>query len=97
MSRFISAAREQILIWWLVIFYLVMFSLVSLAFAMVTALYGVTWEGLSGQEKFVIGCLIFGNWGTVMMAFMNKSLNRAAAGELPISAEDAALIKPPKL
>lgn len=96
MTQFINKAREQVLLYWLVIFYMLLFTLVSLAFGVATALYGVNWDQLSGQEKFVIKCLIFGNWGTVMMAFINKAITRASGGQLPIASDDQQLLNPPR-
>jgi hypothetical protein len=98
MSDLISKTREKILIWWLVILKMLLFTLVSLACGIATALYGVNWDQLTPQEKFVVICLIFGNWGNVMMAFIDRAASRVAGGQLPISDDDSQLISnpPPK-
>lgn len=92
MRSFFSKAKEQFLIYWLVGAYFLLFSFVSLAFAIVTALYACRWVQLDGQDRLVVCLLIFGNWGTVMMAFLNKAVSRLQSGVLPISPDDTSLI-----
>lgn len=92
MSVFFTKAKEQFLIYWLVGAYFFLFSFVSLAFAIVTALYACRWVQLDHQDRLVVCLLIFGNWGTVMMAFLNKAVSRVQAGSLPIAPDDTNLI-----
>lgn len=76
MSELISRAKLAVLTWWLVIAYIVLFTVVSLATAVGASLTGKHWSEMNGTDKFVIACLILANWGSAMLAFINSAFNR---------------------
>jgi TRAP-type C4-dicarboxylate transport system permease small subunit len=76
MSEFISRAKLALLTWWLVLAYIVLFTVVSLATAAGAALTGKDWHELSGTDKFIIGCMVIANWGGTMLSFINQAFTR---------------------
>ena len=92
MSDILSKSKEMWLTWWIVIAWVFLFTLVSLGTAITSVLYGMRWREIDGQDKFIALVLIFIQWGTVMMAFLNKAASRVQRGELPITEEDKTLL-----
>lgn len=92
MSEFFTKAKEQWLIFWGLILYGVLFSFVGLSSCIMASLVGTTWSSLDPQGKFMICLAVFGNWGTMMMAMLYRSVTKISKGELPISSDDTQLI-----
>lgn len=88
----ISQTKEKILLWWLVVVWFLLFSISSLCTAIVGALYGMRWNEIEFQDKFVVSLIIFVNWSTTMMAFFSKAVSRVQKGELPLESGDTQLI-----
>jgi len=65
----------------LVIFYIVLFSLNSLASAVIASFMNTDWAALTGTAKFLLLCVIFQSWTGTMLAFFNKSLSRVEQGQ----------------
>jgi hypothetical protein len=87
MSALLTKAKEQILIYWMVGFYVFLFSGVALGTSWQTATAGVNWSEADHDSKvrMIVGILV--TWGTVMMAFLNKATSKVLQGELPIGEE----------
>lgn len=92
MKDFITAAKETVLVWWLVGFYGVLFTLAALATAALSSLIGADWATMDTQGHVEVGLAVFANWATMMMAFMNKSISRIQSGQIPISPDDQQII-----
>lgn len=92
MSEFLSKAREQILIYWLAVFYALLFSGVSWGVAWMTATAGVDYSTLGHDAKVRVWVCCFTGWGTTMMAFLNKAISSIQKGLLPINSDDSKLI-----
>lgn len=84
MSTLFNKAKEQLLIYYGVIFYVVLFSAVALGTSWQTATAGIDWSQASSDSKIRMLVGMFVTWGTVMLAFLNKGLSKVANGELPI-------------
>lgn len=84
MSAILSKAKEQILIYWGVIFYVLLFSAVALGTSWQTATAGIDWSEATSDSKMRMLVGMFVTWGTVMMAFLNKGIAKVSNGELPI-------------
>ena len=87
MSALLNKAKEQLLIHWMVGFYVFLFSGVALGTSWQTATAGVNWSEADHDSKvrMIVGILV--TWGTVMMAFLNKATSKVLQGELPIGEE----------
>lgn len=92
MSEWLSKAKEQVLIYWFLGFYVLLFTTSALASCLLASLIGATWATLDMQGKWMIVLAVFVNWSTTMMAFFNKAAQRVRSGELPISTDDTQLI-----
>lgn len=84
-AALVSAAKEKLILWWIVGFWTFFFSFSSLCTAIVGALYGMRWAQIETQDKFVVCLIIFINWSITMMAFFSKAAARIQKGELPLS------------
>lgn len=89
----LSHAKEKVLLWWIVAVWFLLFSGSALATAIVAALYGMRWNAVERQDKFVICLLVFINWSTTMMAFFSKAVARVQKGELPLVEGDTQLVQ----
>ncbi len=83
MSTFLNKAKEQLLIYYGIIFYIILFSAVSFGTAWQTAMAGADYSELGGDAKVRVWVGVFTSWGTVMLAFLNRSLDKVAKGKLP--------------
>lgn len=92
MSIFFTKAKEQIIIYWLLGFYALVFSLSALASCALASLIGTDWKSMDKQGHLEIYLSVFVNWSTIMLAFFNKSASRLAANQLPIAPDDSQLI-----
>lgn len=97
MSEFITKAREQILIYWMLVFYFLLFTTSSLASCALASLIGSTWNQLDGQGHLEIILAVFVNWAATMMAFFNKAASKLKSDQLPISPDDGNLISSRKV
>ena len=88
MSEWLTKAKEQALIYWGVVLYALLFSLVSFGNAWQTATAGVDWSQCDRDSKtrIIIGCFV--TWGTVMMAYISTTTSRVSKGQLPIPSKD---------
>jgi hypothetical protein len=92
MSEFFTKAKEQIIIYWLLGFYFILFSLSALSSCLLASLIGSDLKTMDNQGKWMVALAVFGNWSTIMLAFFNKAAGKLAANQLPISPDDTALI-----
>jgi len=95
MSELISKAKEQVVIYWLLGFYFMLFTASALASCILASLIGADLSSLDRQGKWMIALAVFGNWSTIMLAFFNKAAARITSGQLPIAPDDAGLIPKP--
>lgn len=79
----LGAARYK-----LVIFYILLFSMNSLASAVIASFMNTDWSALTTTAKFLLICVIFQNWTGVMLAFFNKSISRVEQGKELIDTGD---------
>ncbi len=70
----------------------VFFMINALATTCAAAFIHTDWTALTHTEKFVIVCVILGNFSNTMLAFLNKSLSRAEQGKFPIDTGDTVQI-----
>jgi hypothetical protein len=92
MSAFFTATKEKVLLYWLIGFYCILFSGVSLAGAWLTATAGVDYSTLGPDAKQRIWVGIFSVWGTTMTAFLNKGIGNLQKGGLPIDADNGKVL-----
>lgn len=93
MTKLLSKAREAALTWAIVASWFFLFTLVSLCMSIVTVFYGMRWVEMDEQDRIMAMILIIANWGTVIMAFLNKAARRVQRGELPITEGDEDLLQ----
>jgi len=74
---------EVALLWRMAIAKAVLFSLVTLAGAWMTALNKLDWSTLAWDDKRNILIGMFLIWGNAMIAFMDKSASQISAGHIP--------------
>lgn len=87
-----TKAKEQIIIYWLLGFYFLLFSASALASCALASLIGANWSTLDKQGRYMIALAIFVNWSTIMLAFFNKAATKIQSGDLPIAPDDSQLI-----
>ena len=88
MSEFVAAAKEKILLYWMVGIYVLLFTFNGLATATITAMYGMRWSTMDAQDKTIVMVMVFLNWSNLMLAFFNKAIARVSRGEFPITESD---------
>lgn len=69
------------------------FASVSLCTSIVAALTNVSWEALSGQEKFLLLLTVAISFGNTMMAFFT-SAEKKLESQLDTTTETIQIIKP---
>lgn len=84
----LTKAKEVALTWWIVGAWFVLFTMVSFGTSIVTVFYGMRWMEMDWQDRIMAMILILVNWGTVMMAFLNKAATRVQKGDFPIAEGD---------
>jgi hypothetical protein len=62
----------------------VLFSMNALCTCITVAFVNATWEDMGTFKKFLTAIAILGNWTTVLMAFLSKTVARLEAGKSPI-------------
>lgn len=77
MTDLITRARLAALLWWMVVMYIVLFSIASLCTTIQIAMAnGASWGTLTQTQKFLIVIGIFGNWCNTMLAFLHKGIGQ---------------------
>lgn len=61
----------------------ILFSFNALASCVMASLTHVKWSTLDFQDQLLICLAIFGNWSTVIMAFLSKTVARLSSGQPP--------------
>lgn len=84
MSELLTKAQELIILKWLIIVRISVFSLVTLGMAWQTSVANLDISQLSRTQilNIIIGMLVI--WGSNMIAFFDKSISRVSAGKLPV-------------
>ncbi len=85
-----KALTDKIVIYKLVITYVVLFSINSLATAIVASFMNTEWSDLSATSKFILIVVILQNWSGTLLALFNKAAAEVQSGSLPIPAALAA-------
>ena len=88
MSEWLTKAKEQAFIYWGVVLYGILFTVVSFGTAWQTATAGVDWSQCNpdAKQRIIVGCVV--TWGTVMMAYISTTTSRIQKGQLPIATKD---------
>jgi len=60
----------------IIVGYVILFSLNSLAAVMVAALMNTQWSSLTGTERFLLFMVIIQNWTGTMLAFVNRTMSQ---------------------
>lgn len=97
MSEFISKAKEQALLYYMAVAYVVLFSLGGLSSCIIASLIGSDWKTMDTQGKAMICFAVFSNWSTIMLAMLYRSMTKISKGELPISEGDSSLVSSRKV
>lgn len=92
MSDFLTTAKDAVAYHWLTVVYFLLFSINSLALAIVASLMNAEWSELSHSSKFLVVVVIIGNWTNTMLSFINKTLHRAEQGKPLIETGDTTTI-----
>lgn len=79
----------------MVIFYILLFTLNSLATSIIAAFMNVEWSALTSTAKFLLIVVILQGWTGTMLAFFNKSMSRIEEGKFPIDTGDTRPPFPP--
>lgn len=93
MPKWFTDAQTAVIIHWVIVVRILLYSLVTLGTCWMTASQAVVWDRIGPQEKIgiFIGCFVL--WGNAMMAFMDKSVSRISKGELPFESSDTVVVK----
>lgn len=91
MKRLLSAAKENVIYNKLAYFYGALFSINSLATAIVASFMNVEWSDLSATSKILLLIVVLQNWTGTMLAFVNRTMARAQAGEPLVPTGDTTL------
>jgi hypothetical protein len=83
MSELLTKAQELIILKWLIIARIAIFSLVALGMAWQTAVANLDISQLSRTQIVNIMTGMFVIWGTTMGAFFDQSIRNVASGKLP--------------
>lgn len=79
---------RKLLLWRLATVRGVLYSLVMLGSCWMTALNKLDWSELQWDDKRNILIGIFVSWGTMMVAFLDKTMNEISTGHIPGMNED---------
>lgn len=79
-----GAISKQLSVYKLVIVYILLFSFNSLCTAVDAAMLNNNWADMTTTVKFLTIIVVLQNWTGVLLAFFNKSLSQAEAGQFPI-------------
>jgi hypothetical protein len=71
-----SALMSKAMVHWLIIAYIVCFSIASLSMSIVGCLQGANWSEMSSTAHICIIFSILGNWMNILVAFMNKEASK---------------------
>ncbi len=80
---------ERIKYYRLAIFIGFLFTVNSLASAIVASFLNTDWSSLSGTSKFLVIIVVFQGWTGTMLAYFNKTLTRLEAGKTPFETGDS--------
>lgn len=83
MFAFLTAARDNFLLYKLVILRAALFSSNTLILAFLAAVLHIDFPSLSAWQKFLIILAVFGNWGNTMLAFLDKTISTLATNNKP--------------
>lgn len=92
MKSFISSIQKNAVIWGIVVLHTILFTISSMASCIMGSLVGTNWATLDNQGRFMVVLAVLVNWALVMMAFLNKSVQKIQQGAIPIGSEDAEII-----
>ena len=87
---------QRALVYKMAVLIAVLFSINALASSFVGAFTGVDWHTLTPTQHFVIVWVILGNWTNTLLAFFNKTLQRAEQGKTLIETGATEFIEKPK-
>lgn len=73
--------KQAAILYKMVFVYILLFSFNSLATAIVASLLNSNWGEMSTTNKFLTIVIILQNWTGVLLAFFNKSIQRAEQGK----------------
>lgn len=79
-GRFKSMVKNAI-VYKMVILYVFLFSFNSLASAIIASFLNTDWQQLKPTAKFILVVVILQSWTGTMLAFFNKSIQRAEQGQ----------------
>jgi len=69
----------------MVIWYGALFSVNALCSCIIAAFTNATWEDMLWPKRILTGIAILGNWTTVLMAFLSKTVARMESGKPAIN------------
>jgi len=72
-------------LFWIAVVWCVLFTLSSLVFSILGALSGAKWAAMDGQARLMLCLSVFGQWSTVMMAYLSGAAQKVKKGELPMN------------
>lgn len=73
--------KQAAILYKMVFIYILLFSFNSLTTATVATLLNSNWSEMSTTNKFLAVVVILQNWTGVLLAFFNKSIQRAEQGK----------------
>lgn len=97
MSEIMVSARRGLMLYKMAVVYVILFSVNALATAVICSFLNTEWSAISPTKRFLLVTVILQNWTGVLLAFFNKSINRAEQGQFPIPTGDTSQwqIQPP--
>jgi hypothetical protein len=88
MSQILASVKQSALVYKMVILYVFLFSVNSLATATVASFLNIDWGSMTKTSKFLVVIVIIQNWTGVLLAFFNRSIQRAESGQAILQAND---------
>lgn len=88
-GQLLAAAKIKALEFRMAAVWFLLFTTVSLAAAIQTALTNANWSNMGGQDKFLMCIGVFTSWGTTMMAFFSKAAKKVEQQITPDSGSTA--------
>jgi hypothetical protein len=72
---------KKVVYYRMVIFYIVLFSINSLATAIVASFMNNEWFNMSYTTRFLVVVIVIQNWTGTLLAFFNKSVSNVESGK----------------
>ena len=79
---------KKAMLYKMVILMALLFTINSLASAIILSFLNVDWSSLTATSKWLIVIAVVQNWTGTLMAFFNKTISRVEQGKFPIDTGD---------